>query len=64
MNCTIGNNCAIMTSVKLKDESIPDNTSVYLSEGQWRCKPVDLSLHVSENDALNLALIVSVDVFS
>ena len=42
----IGNNCLISPTVELNKAVIPDNTSVYIVDGQWRCKPVDISILV------------------
>ena len=46
-NSRIGNNCCIMATIELNNVIIPDNTSVYLCDSGWRCKPVNNNLAVS-----------------
>jgi carbonic anhydrase/acetyltransferase-like protein (isoleucine patch superfamily) len=43
-NSKIGNGCFIAATIKLDGVTIPDGTSVYLVQGKWRCKPVDISI--------------------
>jgi NDP-sugar pyrophosphorylase family protein len=44
VNSTIGNGCMLSPGVVLENAEIPDDTSVYLFQGSWRSKPVDISI--------------------
>lgn len=46
-NSIIGNGCFISATVQLEDAQIPDNTSVYMLNGKWVSRPVDISILVS-----------------
>lgn len=55
-NSKIGNGCFIAATIKLDGVMIPDGTSVYLVQGKWRCKPVDISILRPSIDGYRTAL--------
>jgi UDP-3-O-[3-hydroxymyristoyl] glucosamine N-acyltransferase len=49
--CKIGNRCSISPLVRLEaGVSIPDNTSVFVIDGQWRSQPCDIDLLVAQKE--------------